>query len=69
MHCRANDDNALEIDFGATDVTLPHLTLPSSVGNGVSYISKFLTSKLDGSPWKAQSLVDYLLTLDHHGEV
>ncbi|XP_042039342.1 sucrose synthase 7-like [Salvia splendens] len=64
----ASDDNALEIDFGATDVTLPHLTLPSSVGNGVSYISKFLASKLDGSPWKAQSLVDYLLTLDHHGE-
>ncbi|XP_042041844.1 sucrose synthase 7-like [Salvia splendens] len=64
----ASDDNALEIDFGATDVTLPHLTLPSSVGNGVSYISKFLTSKLDGCPWKAQSLVDYLLTLALHGE-
>ncbi|XP_057808312.1 sucrose synthase 7-like [Salvia miltiorrhiza] len=64
----ASDENALEIDFGATDVSLPHLTLPSSVGNGVSYISKFLTSKLDGSPWKAQSLVDYLLTLNHQGE-
>lgn len=64
----ANDENALEIDFGATDVSLPHLTLSSSVGNGVSYISKFITSKLNNSPWSAQSLIDYLLTLNHQGD-
>ncbi|KAH6837616.1 sucrose synthase 6 [Perilla frutescens var. hirtella] len=64
----ANDENALEIDFGATDFSLPRLTLSSSVGNGVSYISKFLTSKVNNSPWSAQSLIDYLLTLNHQGE-
>ncbi|GER47038.1 sucrose synthase [Striga asiatica] len=37
----ANDENALEIDFGAMDFTLPRLTLSSSIGNGVSYITKF----------------------------
>lgn len=69
LNYRANDENALEIDFGATDVSLPHLALSSSVGNGVSYISKFLTTKLSNSPWNAQSLIDYLLTLEHQGDV
>ncbi|KAL0381317.1 UNVERIFIED_CONTAM: Sucrose synthase 5 [Sesamum angustifolium] len=65
----ANDENALEIDFGAMDFSLPHLTLSSSIGNGLSYISKFLTSKLNNSPASSQSLVDYLLSLEHQGEV
>ncbi|GFP82406.1 sucrose synthase 5 [Phtheirospermum japonicum] len=62
----ANDENALEIDFGAMDFSMPRLTLSSSIGNGVNYISKFLTSKLNSS--SAQSLVDYLLSLNHQGE-
>ncbi|KAG8373534.1 hypothetical protein BUALT_Bualt11G0034200 [Buddleja alternifolia] len=64
----ANDENALEIDFGAMDFSLPHLTLSSSIGNGVHYISKFLTSKINNVPGSAQSLVDYLLSLNHQGE-
>ncbi|XP_073279170.1 sucrose synthase 5-like isoform X1 [Primulina huaijiensis] len=65
----ANDQNALEIDFGAMDYSLPHLTLSSSVGNGVGYISKFLTSNLSNKSLEsAQSLVDYLLSLSHQGE-
>ncbi|KAI3462231.1 hypothetical protein Pfo_018894 [Paulownia fortunei] len=64
----ANDENALEIDFGAMDFSLPHLTLSSSIGNGVGYVSKFLTSKLNNSPGSAQSLVNYLLSLNHQGE-
>ncbi|KZV53811.1 sucrose synthase 7-like [Dorcoceras hygrometricum] len=65
----ANDQNALEIDFGAMDYSLPHLTLSSSVGNGIGYISKFLTSNLNKKSLEsAQSLVDYLLSLNHNGE-
>ncbi|XP_073150842.1 sucrose synthase 5-like isoform X2 [Henckelia pumila] len=65
----ANDQNALEIDFGAMDYSLPHLTMSSSVGNGVGYISKFLTSNLNSKSLEsAQSLVDYLLSLNHQGE-
>lgn len=64
----ANDENALEIDFGAIDFSTPRLTLSSSIGNGLSYTSKFLTSKLSGSPGSAQPLVDYLLSLNHQGE-
>lgn len=70
LNCRANDQNALEVDFGAMDYYLPHLTLSSSVGNGVGYISKFLTSNLNNKSLEsAQSLVDYLLSLNHQGEV
>ncbi|CDP01701.1 unnamed protein product [Coffea canephora] len=64
----ANDENALELDFGAMDYSIPHLTLSSSIGNGVTYVSKFLASKLNGSPCSAQPLVDYLLSLNYQGE-
>ncbi|XP_059647180.1 sucrose synthase 7-like [Cornus florida] len=64
----ANDENAMEIDFGALDFCTPRLTLSSSIGNGVSYISKFLTSKLNGGSESAKPLLEYLLALSHHGE-
>ncbi|TMX05581.1 hypothetical protein EJD97_016328 [Solanum chilense] len=65
----AKDEYALEIDFGAVDFSTPRLTLSSSIGNGLSYVSKFLTSKLNAtSSMSAQCLVDYLLTLNHQGD-
>lgn len=64
----ANDENALEVDFGAIEFTTPHLTLPSSIGEGLSYTTKFLTSKLSGKLENLQPLVDYLLSLDYQGE-
>ncbi|KAJ6402373.1 hypothetical protein OIU84_014462 [Salix udensis] len=64
----ANDANALEVDFGAFDFSVPHLTLSSSIGNGLGFVSKFVTSKLSGSLESAQPLVDYLLSLNHEGE-
>uniref|UniRef100_A0A6N2N707 sucrose synthase n=1 Tax=Salix viminalis TaxID=40686 RepID=A0A6N2N707_SALVM len=64
----ANDANALEVDFGAFDFAVPHLTLSSSIGNGIGFVSKFLTSKLSGRLENAQPLVDYLLSLNHQGE-
>ncbi|KAH7533972.1 hypothetical protein FEM48_Zijuj04G0188200 [Ziziphus jujuba var. spinosa] len=64
----ASDENALEVDFAAIEPTVPHLTLSSSVGNGFSFVSKFITSKLSGRLENAQPLVDYLLSLSHQGE-
>ncbi|XP_062105534.1 sucrose synthase 7-like [Humulus lupulus] len=64
----ANDENALEVDFGAVNFSVPNLTLPSSIGNGLGFISKFITSKLSGKLDYAQPLVDYLLSLNHQGE-
>lgn len=66
---RAKDENALEVDFGAHDFAIPHLTLSSSIGNGVDFISKYLSSKLSGTPDSAQPLVDFLASLNYQGEV
>lgn len=57
------------MDFGALDFSVPHLTLSSSIGNGLNFAAKFITSKLGGKVENAQPLVDYFLTLDHQGEV
>ncbi|XP_047946933.1 sucrose synthase 7-like [Salvia hispanica] len=64
----ANDENSLEIDFGVFDISTPKLTLSSSIGNGLGYVSKFMTSVLGGKPESAKPLVDYLLTLERNGE-
>lgn len=66
---RAKDDNALEVDFGAFDYSNPRLALSSSVGNGLNFVSKVMSSKLGGKPEEAQPLLDYLLALNHQGEV
>ncbi|KAJ8752468.1 hypothetical protein K2173_004756 [Erythroxylum novogranatense] len=64
----ANDDNALEIDFEAVDFSTPRLTLSSSIGNGLDHISKFMSSELTKTSDSAKPLLDYLLTLNYHGE-
>lgn len=71
MHeCRANDQNALEVDFGAFEFSSPTLTLSSSIGNGVNLVSKFITTKFSsGNLESAKPLLDYLLALNHRGEV
>lgn len=66
---RAKDENALELDFGAFDLGTPRLILPSSIGNGLGYISKFTTSRIGGDLDNAKPLLDHLLALNYHGEV
>lgn len=66
---RANDENALEIDFGAIEYASPRVTLPSSIGKGVHYTAKYMSTKLcDGSDGSKQ-LLDHLLALSHKGQV
>lgn len=67
--CRAQDENALEVDFGAFNHSTPHLTLPSSIGNGLSFITKFLSSKLHEDSETSKLFLDYLLNLRHGAEV
>ncbi|XP_061356181.1 sucrose synthase 5-like [Gastrolobium bilobum] len=64
----ANNENAFEADFGAFDFPIPKLTLSSSIGNGLHFVSKFLTSRFSGNLTKTQPIVDYLLSLNHQGE-
>ncbi|XP_057970912.1 sucrose synthase 6-like isoform X2 [Malania oleifera] len=67
----ANDENALEVDFGALEFSMPHLTLSSSIGSGIGFVSKFMTSKLCAGSGlhSAEPLLDYLLSLkDYRGD-
>ncbi|KAM0945218.1 putative sucrose synthase [Dioscorea sansibarensis] len=64
----AKDENALEIDFGVFDALTPLLTLPSSIGNGQQFISKFLASKLHEDSESSKQLLDYLLALNYRGQ-
>ncbi|KAG1361120.1 putative Sucrose synthase 6 [Cocos nucifera] len=65
----AKDEHALEVDFGTFDLATPHLTLPSSIGNGTQFICKFLSSKLSETSESMKPLLDYLLALNRCGEV
>jgi len=67
--CRANDENALELDFGAIDFSTPQMVLSSSIGNGLNFTTKILTSRLSGSSQSINPLLDYLLSLNYQGEV
>lgn len=51
------------------DFSSPHLTLSSSIGNGVNYVSKFMSTTLSANSEKAKQFLDYLLALNHRGEV
>ncbi|KAL5721659.1 sucrose synthase [Ranunculus cassubicifolius] len=64
----AKDENVLELDFGAFDHSMPKLTLSSSIGNGVNYISKFMSSKLRGDTGSSKVFLDYLIALNRQGE-
>nr|XP_011464449.1 PREDICTED: sucrose synthase 6-like isoform X2 [Fragaria vesca subsp. vesca] len=65
----ANDENALEVDFGSIDFSRPRMTLPSSIGNGLNFILKLISSRLNAtSSDYAKPLLGYLLELNHHGQ-
>ncbi|XP_023519351.1 sucrose synthase 6-like [Cucurbita pepo subsp. pepo] len=64
----ANDEHAVEIDFGAIEFSAPRLSLPSSIGNGVNFISKFTSSRFSEDKQNVKALVDYLLGLHHRGQ-
>uniref|UniRef100_A0A0E0K7C1 Sucrose synthase n=2 Tax=Oryza punctata TaxID=4537 RepID=A0A0E0K7C1_ORYPU len=61
-----DDDSQLEVDFGALDLSTPHLTLPSSIGKGAHLVSRFMSSKLTDNK---KPLLDYLLALSHRGDM
>ncbi|KAF3438388.1 hypothetical protein FNV43_RR21150 [Rhamnella rubrinervis] len=64
----ANDEHSLVIDFGAINYSIPCTTLPSSIGNGVKYISKFMSTKLSGNSESAKPLLEHLKALNYKGE-
>lgn len=68
-HGRAKDANSLEVDFGAFDWSTPFLTLPSSIGNGMQFVTRFMSSRLNEHFESLKPLLDYLFKLNHRGQV
>ena len=66
---RVKDENALEVDFSMFDWHEPRLTLPTSIGTGMQFIAKVLSSRLSQREESMKPLLDYLLALYHRGEV
>lgn len=66
---RAKDENALEVDFGAFDAYTPQIVLPQSMGNGAQFVARFLSSQLRKDSASMKPLLDYLIALNHQGEV
>ncbi|CAN6464105.1 unnamed protein product [Victoria cruziana] len=64
----AKDDNSLELDFGAFDSSLPQLSLPSSIGNGAQFISRYLSSKLTKDSSTSRQLLEFLRSYQYRGE-
>ncbi|XP_014516351.1 sucrose synthase 7 [Vigna radiata var. radiata] len=64
----ANDENALELDFGAIDFTTPRMVLSSSIGSGLNFTTKILTSRLSEGSQSINPLLEYLLSLNYQGE-
>ncbi|XP_031477791.1 sucrose synthase 7-like [Nymphaea colorata] len=64
----AKDENSLELDFGAFDSSLPKISLPSSIGNGAQFISRYLSSKLTKDSSTSKQLLEFLRTYQYKGE-
>ncbi|KAJ1281758.1 hypothetical protein BS78_04G330200 [Paspalum vaginatum] len=57
----------LEVDMGALDLSAPRLTLPWSIGNGMSLVTRFIMSSSTACRAQAaKPLLDYLLALRRH---
>ncbi|TKY44901.1 Sucrose synthase 6 [Spatholobus suberectus] len=64
----ASDENALELDFGVFDFSTARMVHSSSIGNGLNFTTKILTSRLSESSQSINPLLDYLLSLNYQGE-
>ncbi|KAG0477722.1 hypothetical protein HPP92_012441 [Vanilla planifolia] len=64
----SKDENALEVDFGVLDQATPHLTLPSSIGQGMQFMARILSSRLHEKSESMKQFLDYLLALNYRGE-
>eukprot|EP00245_Coleochaete_scutata_P002204 TRINITY_DN12892_c0_g1_i2.p1 TRINITY_DN12892_c0_g1~~TRINITY_DN12892_c0_g1_i2.p1 ORF type:complete len:860 (+),score=151.07 TRINITY_DN12892_c0_g1_i2:306-2885(+) len=59
----------LELDFGPFNESLPHLTRPQSIGNGVQFLNRHLSSRLFRDPAGMQPLFEFLRLHKYHGEM
>lgn len=65
----ANGDYLLELDFEPFNATLPRPTRSSSIGNGVQFLNRHLSSIMFRNKESMEPLLEFLRTHKHDGRV
>eukprot|EP00249_Psilotum_nudum_P036840 c8859_g1_i1 orf=571-3075(-) len=63
-----NDPYVLELDLEPFNASFPRLTRPSSIGNGVQFLNRHLSSRLFRDPESMQPLFDFLHMHKYDGQ-
>ncbi|KAH7286312.1 hypothetical protein KP509_32G000400 [Ceratopteris richardii] len=63
---QSKDSFVLELDFEPFNCSFPRLSMPSSIGNGVQFLNRHLSSRLFGNPESMQPLFEFLRNLKYH---
>ncbi|XP_008245453.1 PREDICTED: sucrose synthase 2-like [Prunus mume] len=64
-----NDNYVLELDFEPFNAAFPRPTRSSSIGNGVQYLNRHLSSIMFSKKESLEPLLDFLRTHKHDGHV
>lgn len=65
---RCKDPYVLELDFEPFNASFPRLTRPMSIGNGVQFLNRHLSSQLFRDPDSMQPLFNFLRSHKYHGQ-
>ena len=67
--CSFKDDYILELDLEPFNASFPRPTRPSSIGSGVQFLNRHLSSRLFHDKESMQPLLDFLLAHKYQGQV
>jgi sucrose synthase len=62
------DPFVLELDFGPFNAQFPRLTIPKSIGNGVQFLNRHLSSRLFHNAESMEPLLEFLQLHKYRGE-
>jgi sucrose synthase len=68
MLCRNPDPFVLELDFEPFNADFPRMTRPKSIGNGVQFLNRHLSSRLFRDPESMDPLFEFLQLHTYGGE-
>ncbi|KAH9549963.1 hypothetical protein CY35_10G047200 [Sphagnum magellanicum] len=63
------DPFVLELDFGPFNARFPRLKIPKSIGNGVQFLNRHLSSHLFNNPESMVPMFEFLRTHRYRGEI
>ncbi|MCO5572237.1 hypothetical protein L7F22_025990 [Adiantum nelumboides] len=67
-HPQSRGPFVLELDFEPFNASFPRLSMPASIGNGVQFLNRHLSSRLFNDPESMQPLFEFLRTHKYGGQ-